>query len=425
MQRPARLEAAKRWIPTYSGKNLVRGYARWFRVDLGCALKELQLLGVPLDPAYVERLRQALRDRSKLRRTALSNANGVPEGYGSEWDDTFAFIAGVTEGGAEFGVTWEEQRSAGLPNDEFGIPVAAAADEEFAFVAGVTADGVPFGVTWNDRLDAEPECEALDEIFEPHGHPAARRSEDGSFGTMDQRSRSELAPENEGSVMARKAIDRGKLSAVIEGMGEDQLRDLLATAVDLLPDSKLGALVEHHVDPEMLRPDPKGKGRLLADIRAFAEASRRGDYYESFRVNSRNYMEKSAGTRTFVAQCNRLLDRCVDRMKSGDRKEAGEALAAMLELLRYVDDHLDDVLFFADEAGLWQVGVDWSVVLPAWFACLAETEEPVEFARKVVGAIDEFDRFDRKKHLTAARLVATPGQQKALRALAKQRAAED
>ena len=162
MQRPGRLEAAKRWVPTYQGKNIVRGYARWFRVDLGCALKELQHLGVPLDPAYVERLRLTLKNRSRPRRAAPSSTAGVPDGHGSEWDDTFAYTAGFTEGSTPFGVTWEEWQAARHVDEERdGSVVNASAehDDDFAFVVGVTADGAPFGVTWDDWLDAEPPVE--------------------------------------------------------------------------------------------------------------------------------------------------------------------------------------------------------------------------------------------------------------------------
>jgi hypothetical protein len=87
----------------------------------------------------------------------------------------------------------------------------------------------------------------------------------------------------------------------------------------------------------------------------------------------------------------------------------------ILGLLRYIDECHDDVVFFDDEAGSWQVGVAWSKVLPAFFSCLRATEPP-EFARRVVEAADEFDRHTRGKHMTAALRVSTAAQRKALRA---------
>ena len=70
--------------------------------------------------------------------------------------------------------------------------------------------------------------------------------------------------------------------------------------------------------------------------------------------------------------------------------------------------------FFADEAGAWQIGVDWRTVLPAWFRCLAKTVEPDEYAGLVHEAIDDFDPHARVQHLAAARQVGSPTQRHAL-----------
>ena len=108
MKRPTRLQAVRHWLPTFNGKNVVGGYAKWFGVDLGCAVKELGQLGVELDARYVQALRTTLLNRGQRRKPAEPAPDAIPDGYGSEWDDNFAFIAGFTSGGAPFGVTWEE-----------------------------------------------------------------------------------------------------------------------------------------------------------------------------------------------------------------------------------------------------------------------------------------------------------------------------
>lgn len=41
MKRSNRLQAAKHWVPTYNGKNIIRGYQNWFGVDFQCAVHEL------------------------------------------------------------------------------------------------------------------------------------------------------------------------------------------------------------------------------------------------------------------------------------------------------------------------------------------------------------------------------------------------
>ena len=108
MKRTARLQSAAHWIPTYEGKNIVRGHDKWFGVDLGCALEELQLLGVELDPEYVERLRTTLRNRNKPPREPAPTELDSPPSH-TDWNDDFAFIAGYTPNGAPFGITWEQQ----------------------------------------------------------------------------------------------------------------------------------------------------------------------------------------------------------------------------------------------------------------------------------------------------------------------------
>jgi hypothetical protein len=130
------LKAARDWLSTPHGKErdersfaperLVHRYARWFGVDLRCTVKELQLLHVRIEPTYLAELMDRWREpiRPPTPGTPPSAAS-PPEGYGIDWDDDFAFIAGFTSGGAPFGVTWEEmekleQEERRQPSDEAG-----------------------------------------------------------------------------------------------------------------------------------------------------------------------------------------------------------------------------------------------------------------------------------------------------------------
>jgi hypothetical protein len=217
---------------------------------------------------------------------------------------------------------------------------------------------------------------------------------------------------------AAPAIDRDKLRAALRRLGNEYVFYMLDQAIDLLPPARLVKLVSRYLDVKQLRPDTAENKSLLDEVRAFDAASRAGKYYECFNVNSKNCMEKSTGTRAFIADCNRLLDRCVARAPKGDAAEVQEAIELVLSLLRYIDECHDDVIFFADEAGSWQVGVNWARVLPAWMACLSRTKEPDEYARRVVEVVDEFDQYNREKHLAAAQRLGTAAQRKALQALA-------
>ena len=109
LPREKRLSRAKKWIPTYTGTHIVRAYKKRFGVDQLCAMTELKMLGVDLDPGYVERAIAA----EMIRREQL--AEKKREQKEQEWlakhadqNDQFYYIAGYTSGGAPYGVTWKE-----------------------------------------------------------------------------------------------------------------------------------------------------------------------------------------------------------------------------------------------------------------------------------------------------------------------------
>ena len=109
MDRPARLHSARHWIPTYNGKDLVRGYAKWFAVDSLCAIIELRILGVPISDEQEQQARIVLEVKAaqaqKRKEKRMQEENDFLE---SDSDDLFEFIAGYTPGGAPYGVKWDD-----------------------------------------------------------------------------------------------------------------------------------------------------------------------------------------------------------------------------------------------------------------------------------------------------------------------------
>ena len=127
MSRLARLQSAPHWIPKYAGKNIVRGYAKHYGVNLLCAAKELQLLGVEVDPEYVRRLQATVEAKAEAMRKRKEKepwARELEELAAADWDDDFAYIAGYTSSGVPYGVTWEEMGEAPpwSESDEDEIP---------------------------------------------------------------------------------------------------------------------------------------------------------------------------------------------------------------------------------------------------------------------------------------------------------------
>jgi hypothetical protein len=96
MRRPARLMAAPTWLPTYGGKDIVRGYARWYAVDRICAIIELRMLGVAVPAEYEAQVRLTIASIGKARakraaeRLAASTRPVEPvwEAWPGEWIST-------------------------------------------------------------------------------------------------------------------------------------------------------------------------------------------------------------------------------------------------------------------------------------------------------------------------------------------------
>ncbi len=109
MNRKSRLESARHWLGDYEGTHLARAYRKRFGVDWPCAFKELEMLGVAFDPAYVEEvLRGAERD-AEAKRKKKAEARAEPLGsLGAHQDERFAYIIGYTAWGFPYGLTWDE-----------------------------------------------------------------------------------------------------------------------------------------------------------------------------------------------------------------------------------------------------------------------------------------------------------------------------
>lgn len=69
MTREQRIASAKAtsWVIQYSGKNIVKGYANWFAVDLMCAIQELRQLGVTIVPAREAAIKASVEVRIRER----------------------------------------------------------------------------------------------------------------------------------------------------------------------------------------------------------------------------------------------------------------------------------------------------------------------------------------------------------------------
>jgi hypothetical protein len=109
MDRKERLDSAKHWLAKYQGKNIIKGYKNRYGVDWPCAVKELQMLSVGLDPEYVGKLKLSIKNRI-IEKQRLNEKKKQELANEISWDsdETFAYIAGYTSAGFPYGITWEE-----------------------------------------------------------------------------------------------------------------------------------------------------------------------------------------------------------------------------------------------------------------------------------------------------------------------------
>lgn len=106
--RKQRLQSARSWLESYEGNKVVRDYRHRYGVAWETAFTELEMLGVPVDPVYRERVLQSVAAQAAALRRKQAERKAERESAGIESDDHFAFIVDYTSGGAPYGLTWKE-----------------------------------------------------------------------------------------------------------------------------------------------------------------------------------------------------------------------------------------------------------------------------------------------------------------------------
>jgi hypothetical protein len=116
MKRPERLASAKKWIPTFLGKNLLRGYCNHYGVDWRCAAIELKLLGCGIDPDHIAARERSEAELVRHRKAKKEERKSAKNQHWHPYTDTYsAYLAGDFEAlydlemREEYGDNWEQQ----------------------------------------------------------------------------------------------------------------------------------------------------------------------------------------------------------------------------------------------------------------------------------------------------------------------------
>ena len=101
MSREARLQSAKHWLPTYRGRDVVKGYRKWYGVSAVCAILELRMLGIPIDERRLAQARSAEADLARHRAARRRHEPAADHGFGH--DDPWEFELGERDGEGDDG----------------------------------------------------------------------------------------------------------------------------------------------------------------------------------------------------------------------------------------------------------------------------------------------------------------------------------
>jgi hypothetical protein len=200
-------------------------------------------------------------------------------------------------------------------------------------------------------------------------------------------------------------------------MSRGDLLIIAERAVERLPREELDEVLADRIRCEDLVLEESAPESLVNEVRAFHAASVRGEYYDDLDINLINSGLRSKGTDAFIAEFDRLIKKCTRASSDEAAACVRDAFDSLFDVLRRINDCPDDIVYFAEEGGAWQVCRDWRSILPAYFRCLAKCVGAEEFAAVVNRVITDFAEYDRPSHLAAAHRAASPDQRAALERL--------
>ena len=107
-RREKRLTKARKWLQTYNGTHIVRGYRKHFKLDFTTAINDMEAIGaITPEEAAVRRESEAHRIEQIRRKREERKIQAFFDRF-PDSNDQFYFIAGYTDGGVPYGLTWEE-----------------------------------------------------------------------------------------------------------------------------------------------------------------------------------------------------------------------------------------------------------------------------------------------------------------------------
>lgn len=211
-------------------------------------------------------------------------------------------------------------------------------------------------------------------------------------------------------------MDKETLFQQLQRQKKAVLLELLDGAYEAMTPSQRRQIFSHllkRVPPAAI----DGKS-LLEQVQQFDQASRAGEYYAPFNVNSKNFMEIPEETSAWFARLGDLLQ---DSSRLTAQSDHEQAVACFQILYRLIDvmESGEDIVF-ADELGSWMIPGDEKQYIDAYLASLAAIATPEQFAEQALPLVhrDSYSSLIHQVYQTACKL-ASPAQKEQLQAEVK------
>jgi hypothetical protein len=203
-------------------------------------------------------------------------------------------------------------------------------------------------------------------------------------------------------------------------MDTEDLLTLLDRAITIIPPNRLPELLKDYFDlDELTLADDAVKPSLLAEVSKFSQDSLAGVYYDSFDVNSHNHMDKSRGTINWIDEFQSMMERCITESSTTDPAAVIESFDLLIDLLKDIDDGGDNIIFFADEGGAWDVWSSWEELIPPYCQALSTIDKPKEYAQSIFDLIKYNHVYKPEEKLQQVLQISNAAQKKALKLLMK------
>jgi hypothetical protein len=221
--------------------------------------------------------------------------------------------------------------------------------------------------------------------------------------------------------MTRRAIDLTGVRRELRALPRGRLLLIAERTAELISNAKLETLLADFFAINEIETASLAPASLLDEVRTFHSASLGGQFHEELPIHFNNTTDRSTGSDAFIAEFDRLIRHCIRAAKTAPLLAVREAFELLFDVLRHIDKGNDDIIFFADEGGSGEVGVDWRSVFPVYFRCVAKSASAHVFVQVVDQVIRDFADFERPTHLQVARRVANTDQKAAMDVLHRMR----